>query len=225
MATEDKRIAEHYKEQLFLQYARIGKCLSSERRLEILNLLSNGPKAVETLAQQSGMSVANVSRHLQILLDANLVRFTKRGTYMIYALAGPAVSDFLLSLWKVSETQLADVPRIKQDIGRQYDSVQTISKEEVLKRMKEPHFVVLDVRPQDEYEADHIAGAVSVPMEELDAYLETVPADTELATYCRGPYCVFTTQAVEKIQKKGFKAYRIEEGVLQWKGKDTEDID
>jgi len=214
---DNKQIADHYKEQLFLQYARIGKCLSSERRLEILNLLSNGPKAVEALAHQSGMSVANVSRHLQILLDANLVRFTKKGTYVIYCLANPHVAEFLQSLWKVSENQLPDVPRIKQDILNNYQTVQTISKEEVLQRMNNGNFLVLDVRPKDEYEADHVEGSISVPMEELDEYLETVSENTEMATYCRGPYCVFTTQAVEKIQQKGFKAYRIDEGIVEWR--------
>lgn len=214
---DDKQIAKLHKEQLFLQYARIGKCLSSERRLEILNLLANGPKAVETLAHQSGMNVANVSRHLQILLDANLVRFSKKGTYVIYCLASPMVAEFLVSLWKLSENQLSDVSRIKQNIEQYYNNVHTISKQEVLERMNKGDLVVLDVRPRDEYESEHIDGAISVPMEELDSFLDTVPDNTEMATYCRGPYCVFTTQAVEKIQKRGFKAYRIEESVLEWR--------
>ncbi|WP_028611643.1 ArsR/SmtB family transcription factor [Paenibacillus harenae] len=214
---EDAKLAELYKEKLFLQYARIGKCLSSERRLEILSLLSNGPKAVENLAHQTGMSVANVSRHLQILLDANLVRFTKKGTYVIYSLTNPAVEEFLMSLWKVSEHQLSDVSRLKQDIFQHYNNVRTISKKELLGRMKEGTILVLDIRPRDEYETEHIDGALSVPMEELDGYLQDLPQDTEIAAYCRGPYCVFTTQAVEQMQKKWFKAYRIEEGVQEWR--------
>lgn len=214
---EDAKLAELYREQLFLQYARIGKCLSSERRLEILNLLSNGPKAVETIAHQTGMSVANVSRHLQILLDANLVRFTKKGTYVIYSLANPVVAEFLMSLWKVSEHQLSDVTRLKQDIFQHYQNVRTLSKQEVLARMKAGTILVMDIRPRDEYETDHIEGAISVPMEELDDYLENLPKDTEIAAYCRGPYCVFTAQAVERMQKKGFKAYRIAEGVQEWR--------
>lgn len=214
---EDAQLAELYKEQLFLQYARIGKCLSSERRLEMLSLLSNGPKAVETIALQTGMSVANVSRHLQILLDANLVRFTKKGTYVIYSLANPVVAEFLMSLWKVSEHQLSDVPRIKQDISQHFKNVRTISKKEVLERMKAGTILVLDVRPRDEYETEHIDGAISVPMDELDDYLQDLPQDTEIAAYCRGPYCVFTAQAVEQMQKKGFKAYRIEEGIQEWR--------
>ncbi|MBE1442753.1 ArsR/SmtB family transcription factor [Paenibacillus sp. OAS669] len=213
---EDAQLAQIYKEQLFLQYARIGKCLSSERRLEILSLLSNGSKSVETIAHQTGMNLANVSRHLQILLDANLVRFTKKGTYVIYSLANPMVAEFLTSLWKISEHQLSDVPRLKQNIYQHYNNVRTISKKEVLERMKLGNFLILDVRPKDEYETEHIEGAISVPMEELDDYLQNLPKDTEIAAYCRGPYCVFTTQAVEQMQKKGFKAYRIEEGVHEW---------
>lgn len=213
---EDANMAELYKEQLFLQYARIGKCLSSERRLEMLNLLSNGPKAVETIAHQTGMNVANVSRHLQILLDANLVKFTKKGTYVIYSLAHPLVTEFLMSLWKIAEHQLSDVPRLKQDFLQHYNNARTISKQEVLERMQKGTILVLDIRPRDEYESEHIDGALSVPMEELDSYLQDLPRDTEIAAYCRGPHCVFTAQAVEQMQKKGFKAYRIEEGVQEW---------
>ncbi|MNY09218.1 putative HTH-type transcriptional regulator [compost metagenome] len=213
---EEAKLAELYKEQLFLQYARIGKCLSSERRLELLSLLSNGPKAVETLAHQTGMSVANVSRHLQILLDANLVRFTKKGTYVIYCLANPVVAEFLASLWKISEHQLSDIPRLRQDINQHYNRVRTISKEDVLKRMEKGDLLVLDIRPREEYETAHIEGALSVPMEELDDYLQELPRDTEIAAYCRGPYCVYTAQAVENMQKKGFKAFRIEESVQEW---------
>jgi rhodanese-related sulfurtransferase/DNA-binding transcriptional ArsR family regulator len=214
---EDAQLAQSYKEQLFLQYARIGKCLSSERRLEMLSLLSNGPKAVETIAFQTGMSVANVSRHLQVLLDANLVRFTKQGTYVIYSLANLEVAEFLMSLWKVSEKQLSDVSRLKQDIFQHYKNVRTLSKKEILDRMKEGRILVLDIRPREEYETEHIDGALSVPMEELDDYLQNVPQETEIAAYCRGPYCVYTAQAVEHMQKKGFKAYRIEEGVQEWR--------
>lgn len=219
---EDNQAVQRYQEKLFLQYARIGKCLSSERRLEILSLLSNGPKSVETIAQQTGMSVANVSRHLQILLEANLVKFSKQKNYVIYSLATSDVADFLMSLWKICENQLSDVPRLKEDMLKQYHNVKSISKEELSERMEAGTILVLDVRPKEEYEFEHIDGAVSVPLEELDQYLLDLPRDTEIAAYCRGPYCVYTSQAVETMQKNGFKAYRIEEGVLEWR---TEDDD
>lgn len=213
---KDTQLAELYNEQLFLQYARIGKCLSSERRLEMLNLLSNGSRSVENLAEMTGMTVANVSRHLQILLDANLVRFKKDGKYVIYSIANPLVAEFLSSLWKISEHQLSDVPRLKQKVYEQYEKVQTITKEEVLDRMEDGTLLVLDIRPREEYETEHIKGALSVPMEELDNYLEEAPENREFAVYCRGPYCVYTTQAVDQMLLKGLTAYRIEEGVREW---------
>ncbi|OBZ16302.1 ArsR family transcriptional regulator [Bacillus sp. FJAT-27264] len=204
------------KERVYQQYARIGKCLSSDKRLEIMDLLSNGSKTVECLAERTGMSVANVSRHLQILLEARLVKFSKKGTYAIYSLGDPAVIDFLMSLWNVSENRLSDLPRIKEDLLKQYEGVQTISKQELLQKMEMNAVIVLDIRPRDEYEAEHIQGALSVPLEELDEYLHTVPCHIELAAYCRGPYCSYTTQAVEHMQNRGFTAYRIDEGVHEW---------
>jgi rhodanese-related sulfurtransferase len=205
------------KERLYQQYARIGKCLSSDKRLEIMDLLSNGPKSVENLAQQTGMSVANVSRHLQILLDSRLVKFRKEGTYVIYSLEDPMVTHFLIALWNLCENRLSDIPRIKEDLLNQYEGVRTISKEDLLQRMAANKIIVLDLRPKDEYEAGHIEGAISVPMKELDAYLQTLPQDIVLAAYCRGPYCVNTTEAVERMRNKGFTAYRIDEGVQEWK--------
>jgi DNA-binding transcriptional ArsR family regulator/rhodanese-related sulfurtransferase len=204
------------KERVYQQYARIGKCLSSDKRLEIMDILSNGSKSVESLAEHTGMSVANVSRHLQILLDARLVKFSKKGTYAIYSLSDPVVTDFLMSLWNICEDRLSDLPRIKEDLLQQYEGVQTISKQELLQKMEMNVLIVLDIRPRDEYEAEHIQGALSVPLEELDEYLQTVPQHIELAAYCRGPYCSYTTQAVEHMLKKGFTAYRIDEGVHEW---------
>lgn len=213
---ENLNLDTSFKERLYQQYARIGKSLSSDKRLEILDLLSNNSKSVETISQQTGMTVANVSRHLQVLLDAKLVKFSKKGTYVIYTLADPTVLDFLMSLWKISENQLTDIPRIKEDLMKTYKNVHTISKSELLEKMKSKTIVVLDVRPRDEYEFGHIAGAISVPLEELDEYLKSVPKDAQLAAYCKGPYCVYTTHAVEEMQKKGFIAYRIEESLHQW---------
>ncbi|MFP4976767.1 ArsR/SmtB family transcription factor [Paenibacillus sp. CN-4] len=205
------------KDKLFLQYARVGKCLSSERRLEILFLLSNSPSSVENIANSTGMTVANVSRHLQVLLDANLVKFTKEGTYAIYSLANSAVADFLMSLWSVCERQLSDIARIQQDLTECYKEAETIGKAEVLKRMQEGSIVVIDVRSQKEYDYGHIEGAESVPLEEMERFLDQLPAGTEVAVYCRGPFCSSTSQAVQMLLDHGFKAYRIEEDAQRWK--------
>jgi len=206
-----------FKDDLYRQFARVGKCLSSDKRLELMHLLSQGPKSVEKMAEATGMSVANVSRHLQILLDANLVKFSKKGTYVIYTLAGPEVSSFLNGLWRLSEMQLGDVTRIKNDFIGQYDDLQTLSLSEVLNKMDQGSIVLLDVRPTDEFEAGHIPGAISVPMEELHHYLQTLPRGAQIAAYCRGPYCVFSAEAVQKMQEEGFAAFRVEEGVNEWR--------
>ena len=195
----------------------VGKCLSSDKRLELMNLLSQGPKSVEKLAHATGMSIANVSRHLQVLLDANLVKFSKKGTFVIYTLATPDIEGFLTSLWRISELQLADVTRIKNEFMGQRGDTQTLSLSEVLSKMEEGSIILLDVRPADEFEAAHIPGAVSVPMEELHHYLRTLPKDVQIAAYCRGPFCVFATDAVNVMQLEGFTAFRLEEGVFEWR--------
>ncbi|GAA3400636.1 ArsR/SmtB family transcription factor [Paenibacillus hodogayensis] len=209
--------ARAFKDDLYRQFARIGKCLSSDKRLELMHLLSQGPKSVEKMAEATGMSVANVSRHLQILHDANLVKFNKKGTYVIYSLASPYIESFLNSLWRVSEMQLGDIARIKTDFSGQCDDLQTLSLTEVLSKMDAGSIILLDVRPADEFEAAHIPGAISVPMEELHDYLQSLPKETRIAAYCRGPYCVFSAEAVKKMQDEGFTAFRMKEGVYEWR--------
>ncbi|RKN78271.1 ArsR family transcriptional regulator [Paenibacillus ginsengarvi] len=206
-----------FKDDLYRQFARIGKCLSSDKRLELLHLLSQGPKSVEKMAEVTGMSVANVSRHLQILLDANLVKFNKKGTYVIYTLASLDIEAFLNSLWRISELQLGDVVRIKTDFMSRFADLQTLSLNEVLGKMEEGSMILLDVRPSDEFEAEHIPGAISVPMGDLHHYLQSLPKGTQIAAYCRGPYCVFAAEAVQQMQQEGFTAFVMEEGVYEWR--------
>ncbi|WP_261303130.1 ArsR/SmtB family transcription factor [Paenibacillus andongensis] len=208
--------AKEFKNELFQQLARVGKCLSSDKRLEILSLLAQGPKSVEKLAQVTEMSVANVSRHLQVLLDARLVKFSKKGTYVIYSLADPSIAAFLFAMWRIGESQLADVARIKQEFLHHYEDVRTLSLEEAKEKIEAGAIILLDVRPRDEYEAGHLAGAISVPMEELEPYLRNLPGLVEVAVYCRGPYCICSTQAVAKLQQEGIMAYRLEGGEYEW---------
>ncbi|MDM5277452.1 metalloregulator ArsR/SmtB family transcription factor [Paenibacillus silvae] len=204
------------KERLYQQFARIGKCLSSDKRLEIMDILSNGPKSVDSLATQTGMSVANVSRHLQILLEAKLVKFHKKGTFVIYNISDSSVTQFLSSLWNICEDRLADIKLIKDELEEQYEGVRNISKNELMLRMKQDNLVLIDLRPVEEYETSHIPGAISVPLEQLEVYLQTLNKGVELAAYCRGPFCSIASQAVNYIQEQGFRAYRIEEGVHEW---------
>ncbi|WP_277376124.1 ArsR/SmtB family transcription factor [Paenibacillus polymyxa] len=204
------------KERVYHQFARIGKCLSSDKRLEIMDLLSNGPKNVEEIALRTGMNIANVSRHLQVLLDAKLVKFHKKGNYVIYSISDPSVIRFLIAMNSVCENRLSDVQQIKEELKSQYKSVQSIGKQELQEKMKQGKLIVIDFRPADEYETKHIPNAVSVSFERLDEYLQTISHDTEIAAFCRGMFCSLTFEAVEFMQKKGFKAYRIEENIQEY---------
>jgi|SRR5690625_3745802 len=208
--------AQDYKNELFQQLSKIGKCLSSDKRLEILNLLSEGSKNVETLAKDTGMSMANVSRHLQVLNESKLVNFTKKGTYSIYSLADQAVVDFLYSLWRISEDRLSDITRIKQDFFNDMGDLYTLKMDEVYEKLKKGNVVFLDLRPRDEYEAGHIEGAVSVPMEKLNAYLQELPRDQEVIAYCRGRYCAYSAIAAHQMKNEGFTAYHMTESLYEW---------
>jgi len=185
--------------------------------LELLDLLSHGPKSVERLANATGMSVANVSQHLQTLFEARLVRFTRKGNYAIYELAEPSVAAFLAALRHLGERQLAEVGRIKAELASAFGSAEPIGMEELADRLASGEIVLIDVRPQDEYEKGHIPGAVSIPVEELERRLAELPKDKEIAAYCRGPYCLLAAQAAEYLQGRGFRARRLEEGVLEWR--------
>ncbi|WP_343054923.1 rhodanese-like domain-containing protein [Paenibacillus taichungensis] len=150
-------------------------------------------------------------------MEAKLVKCHKKGTYVIYSISDPSVTQFLLSLWNLSEDRLYDIKQIKEDLEKQFPDVKSITKKELLAKMKKDNIVLLDIRPTDEYEVSHIPNAISVPLEQLDEYLKTLnKSDVEMVAYCRGPYCSFTSQAVDHIQKLGFRAYRIEEGVREW---------
>ncbi|MCA0757255.1 metalloregulator ArsR/SmtB family transcription factor [Paenibacillus sp. N4] len=204
------------KDELYKQIARIGKCLSSDKRLEILTLLSQGSKSVEKLTNITGMNFANVSRHLQILLEAKLVKFTKSKTHVIYSLADPAIVDLLTSLWQISEKQLPDIAKLKNEFMNELDEVQTLSLEEVIEKLDTQSILLLDVRPKEEYDIGHIPGAISVPMEELESFMRELPNNMEIIAYCRGPLCVYSAIAAQKLQDKGFKAYRMDEGINEW---------
>lgn len=204
------------KEELYRQLARIGKSLSSDKRLEILTLLSQGAKTVEKLATSSGMNFANVSRHLQVLLDARLVKFTKKGTHVIYSLADPAIVDLLTSLWRISEKQLPDIEKLKNDFLHNLDDVKTLTMDQVMEKLNTESILLLDVRPKEEFEISHIEGAISVPMEELEYFMRELPKNAEIIAYCRGPLCVYSAIAAQKLQAEGYKAYRMDEGLNEW---------
>lgn len=214
---EYKKVSREFKDNLFQQFARIGKSLSSEKRLEILNLLSQGPKSVEVLANSTGSGMANVSKHLQALFEARLVKYRKTGTYVYYELSNSAVSDFLSLFWQLGETQIPDIQRFKEELNQNFSDVRTLTLEELRQEMETGEIILLDVRPEDEYENDHIPGAISIPIEELENHLATIPKTDKVIAYCRGPYCIYAAQAVQLLGNKGFNAFRLKEGVLEWR--------
>ena len=206
-----------FKDQLYEQFARIGKALASPKRLELLDLLAQGDRAVESLAAEASLSVANCSRHLQVLREARLVETRKEGLYVFYRLADEAVGGFWLALRSLAERRLADIERIVRDYFEAPEELEPVGHDELLERVRHGAVTVLDVRPVEEYRAGHIPGAVSVPLEELERRLSDLPRDQEIIAYCRGPYCIFAVHAVELLRERGFTARRFEEGIPEWR--------
>jgi rhodanese-related sulfurtransferase/biotin operon repressor len=206
-----------FKDDLYLQFARIGKALGSPHRLEVLELLGQSERTVDSLARELGASVANVSQHLQVLRQAALVETRKHGQFVHYRLADPVVSDLLRVLRTVSERRLADLDRLVREHFGERAGTELVSMTELLRRAQNGEVVVLDTRPAGEYEAGHIAGAISVPIADLRRRLRGLPRDKQYVAYCRGPYCVYADQAVEILQSKGRRATRLSEGFPEWR--------
>lgn len=206
-----------FKDEIYEQFARIGKAVSSPKRLELLDLLCQAERTVETLAKLSGLSVANASRHLQVLRAARLVDAEKEGQFVAYRLADQVVCEFFLSMRVLAESRLAEVELIKRQFLNEREGMEPVDRDALLKRVSEGKVTVLDVRPVEEYQAGHIPGAISIPLEDLKRRLSDLPRDQEVVAYCRGPYCVLSIQAVETLRAKGFNAVRLEEGVQDWR--------
>jgi rhodanese-related sulfurtransferase len=201
---------------LYEQFARIGKAVASARRVELLDLLCQGERSVEALARTTEMTVTNTSQHLQILRAARLVDTRKEGTKVIYRLAGEDVCRFFLELCELGHGRLAEVDQLVRGYvaGTTFDP---ISRQELLARVERGDVVLLDVRPVEEFAAGHIAGAVSVPLEQLEQRLEELPAEAEIVAYCRGPYCLLATRALELLRAHGRRARRLEDGFPEWR--------
>ncbi|MDH5594023.1 MAG: metalloregulator ArsR/SmtB family transcription factor [Gammaproteobacteria bacterium] len=206
----------NFKQDLLQQFARVGKALSNANRLEMLEFLGQGECDVETLSGKCGLSVANTSQHLQQLRHAGLVRSRKEGLRVYYSLTGLEVNTLLHSLQQVAENNLAEVDMLVNKYLSTMDDLEPIEANELLKLAKKGNVTVLDVRPTDEYEAGHIAGALNVPLAELEKHLKKLPKNREIVAYCRGPYCVLAYTAVEQLRKKGYKVRRLEDGYPEW---------
>ena len=208
-----------FKDAIYEQFARLGKAVSVSKRLELLDLLCQGPRTVEALAQQAAISVANASQHLQVLRAARLVDAEKKGLYVEYRLADDEVCRFFIALRGLAEARLAEVERVTRAYLEERGAMEAVGGDELLRRVKKGEVTVLDVRPPEEYRAGHIPGAISIPVGELPARLGELPKGREIVAYCRGPYCVMAVEAVELLRKKGFEAHRMEQGVVDWRAR------
>jgi len=203
------------KDVLFEAIALMGKAFASPRRLELLDLLAQAPRTVDQLARASGQSTANASQHLQALHAAGMVTRTREGTSVRYALAGDEVLSLWLSLRDASIARLGEVERAARDyVG---DDVDAIGRDELVARLRRGDVVLVDVRPSEEFEAGHIDGARSIPIDELEQRLAELPPDREVVAYCRGPFCAYAHDAVRRLQAAGRPARRLQDGWPEWR--------
>lgn len=205
------------KDPLYEQFARVGKVLSSPKRLELLDLLLQGERSVEVLGDLTGMGIANTSAHLQALRQARLVQTRKDGTRVFYRLAGDEVARLLIALQEAARSRLAEVGDLVRTHLSDSEESEPVDRRELLKRAARGEVIVLDVRPAEEFAAGHIKGAVSVPLDELEARLDELPPDAEIVAYCRGPYCVFALDAVGLLRAAGRQVRRLSDGVPEWR--------
>ena len=213
----DLGVKRAFKDSLFEQFARVGKALSSGRRLELLELLAQGERSVEELADLAGLSVANASRHLQVLRSARLVAMRKDGLYARYRLLNQGVLKLWLAFREFGEVEIAEVQHLVRNYLHQRESLEAVTAEQLQARLARGNVVVVDVRPVKEYRDGHIRGARSIPIEDLEQRLQQLPKGKTIVAYCRGPYCVFADEAVFLLQSHGYRAQRLEQGFPDWK--------
>jgi rhodanese-related sulfurtransferase/DNA-binding transcriptional ArsR family regulator len=204
------------KDALFEQFARVGKALASPKRLEILDLLAQGERSVESLARSAGLGLTSASAHLQSLKQARLVSTRRAGTKVFYRLAGPDVADLYARLQQVASTHVADVATARSAyLGP--DDTEEVGRDELWRRARSGEVVVLDVRPAEEYAGGHIPGAISIPLASLAERLAELPEDADVVAYCRGAYCVMSHDAVRLLASRGRRARRLVDGMLEWR--------
>ena len=206
-----------FKNRFYGHLARLGKALASPHRLEILELLAQGERTVDSLATEMDISLASASQHLQALKQASLVESQKHGLFVRYRLADPSVFEMSRAIRSVAEHRLSDFERLVYEHFRDRSAVEPVSMDELLKRARSNKVVILDTRPAGEYAAGHIAGAVSVPVDELERRLKQLTKNKEYVAYCRGPYCVYADRAVELLRAGGRRARRLVEGFPEWR--------
>jgi rhodanese-related sulfurtransferase len=205
-----------FKDSLYAEFAVLGKALANSHRLELLDLLAQAERSVEQLANEASLSLANASAHLQVLRQARLVEAEKRGLNVVYRLAAPEVFELWRTLREVGSTRLAEIDRLVDNYFTDRGEFEAVDKEELLRLLEDEAVTVIDVRPEVEYEQGHLPAARSVPVEDLERRLAELPRDLEVVAYCRGPYCVYSDEAVRLLHQHGFKARRLREGFPEW---------
>jgi rhodanese-related sulfurtransferase len=206
-----------FKDAVFHHFARIGQALSSPKRLEILDVLAQGERDVETLAHESGATVANTSRHLQVLKQARLVETRREGVRIFYRLADPQVLRCWKSLQELAVSRLAEVNEVARRYFEGRDGMEPVQRVELMRRARKGEVVVIDVRPAEEFESGHIKGSMSIPLPELKRRINEIPANREVVAYCRGPYCVLAAEAVSLLRRAGLRAVRLADGLPEWR--------
>jgi rhodanese-related sulfurtransferase len=213
----DAKAHREFKDRLFGHFARVGKALSNPRRLEIVDLLAQGERTVEEIARETSMSVASASQHLQALKAARMVEARREGRYMHYSLADEDVFRTWQAVRALAESRLSEIDGVVEAYLVDRDALEAVDASDLLERLRDGSVVVLDVRPEEEYRAGHIPGALSVPVDALEAALKTLPRDREVVAYCRGPYCVFSDEAVAFLRARGYRARRLRQGLPDWR--------
>lgn len=205
------------KRMMFEHLAAVARSLGSVHRIELLELLAQTERSVEELAGLSGVTIANASQHLQQLRRFGLVEARRDGKRVIYKLADPEVVALLAALSRVTERNVGAVEKVLKSYFRERDNLEPVSRKELLRRMRNGLVTLIDTRPVEEFSAGHLPGSINLPLSELKRRLRELPRDQEIVAYCRGPYCVLSYEAVAELRKRGFKAYRLEDGYPEWR--------
>ncbi len=209
--------SENPKRTLFARFAETAKALGHGRRLEILELLAQGERSVEALAERVGLSIANASQHLRLMHRTGLLASRRDGKRILYRLNDPSVLELTAALHRVAERNVADVREVIRGYFHERDALEPVSRKELSQRLRDGLVTVLDVRPEDEYAAGHVSKAINIPLRELTRRLRQIPKKREVVAYCRGPYCVLAFEAVAILRGRGFKVRRLEDGYPEWK--------
>lgn len=207
----------NFKQELFAQFARVGKAMSNGNRLELLEFIAQGERSVEELARVAGLTVANTSQHLQQLRQAGLVSCRKEGLKVYYRISDDDVLALFSALRQVAERHLAEVEQLVQAYLTTKDALEPVARNELLERVRDGLVTVLDVRPPEEYAAGHLPGAINIPLSALEDHLEELDQGHEVIAYCRGPHCILAFDAVARLREKGFNARRLQDGYPEWK--------